>query len=213
MKISWRGHASFIIEAEGRTIVTDPFNEKLGYPFVPQAADIVTVSHQHWDHNAAETITGRPHIITETDTTKVFGISVTGFRFWHDANEGRDRGSSTTYKISAEGLNVVHLGDLGHTLNSQQVAEIGKTDILLVPVGGRYTIDAGQAVKVIRDLQPKIAIPMHFGTPHLSFSLAPAEEFISYYDTVIKKPYLEVSHETLGDDLRVILLDYLYQPS
>ncbi|MEA4925175.1 MAG: MBL fold metallo-hydrolase [Syntrophomonadaceae bacterium] len=209
MRISWRGHASFVIEAEGRTIVTDPFNEKLGYPVTPLAADIAIISHQHWDHNAVEILTGQPQVIMEPGAHKVGGITITGLNCWHDANGGRERGLNTAYKISAEGLEVVHLGDLGHTLDSRQVAELGQVDVLMVPVGGRYTIDAEQAVKVVKDLQPRIAIPMHFGTPHLSFALAPVEKFISYYDTAVKKAFLEVTPETLGNDLRIILLDYL----
>jgi len=208
MKIRWRGHSSFIIETEDKIVVTDPFNADYGYPMTPVTADIVTVSHDHRDHNAVATIDGQPRIILGTGTVEMEGISITGIASYHDGNAGRERGLNTIFKISAEGLGLVHLGDLGQMLSAQQVREIGSVDVLLVPVGGRYTIDAGEAVGIVQTLQPKIVIPMHFATPHLSFALAPVEEFISHYDTVIKKPYLEVNSYNLGLDQRIIILDY-----
>jgi L-ascorbate metabolism protein UlaG (beta-lactamase superfamily) len=209
VKIRWRGHSSFIIETEGKTIVTDPFNAEYGYPMIPVTADIVTVSHDHRDHNAVATIDGQPHVISGIGTEKVSGITVTGIDSFHDRNGGRERGHNTIFKILTEGLEVVHLGDLGQNLSARQVTEIGNVDILLLPVGGRYTIGAEEAFGIVSTLQPKIVIPMHFATPHLSFTLAPVEEFISHYDMVIKKPYLEVSSGNLGRDLRIILLEYL----
>lgn len=208
MKIRWRGHASFIIETEDKIIVTDPFNADYGYPVTPVIADIVTVSHQHRDHNAVETMDGHPQIILGTGMVELKGISITGIASFHDRRAGQERGANTIFKISAEGVELVHLGDLGQTLTAGQVKEIGKVDVLLVPVGGRYTIDAEEAYGIVSTLQPKIVIPMHFATPHLSFALAPVEKFTSHYDTVIKKPYLEVNPGNLGLDQRIIILDY-----
>jgi len=209
VKIRWRGHASFIIETEGKTIVTDPFNAEYGYPITPVTADIVTVSHDHRDHNAALTIAGQPRVIMGIGMEKAAGITIKGIDSFHDSNAGRERGHNTIFKILAEDLTVVHLGDLGQILSPQQVTDIGNVDILLLPVGGRYTIGAEEAFGIVNTLQPKIVIPMHFATPHLSFTLAPVEEFLSHYDLVIKKPYLEVNQGNLGLDLRIILLDYL----
>lgn len=209
MKIWWRGHASFLLETEGKKIVTDPFNAELGYPLAPLAADLVTVSHEHWDHNAVETIGGQPQIIRGMGAFKVGGIEIKGIAAHHDRNQGRDRGANTIFEIFAEGLNIVHLGDLGQMLSADQLREIGAVDILLIPVGGRYTIDAAEAFQLVSLLQPKIAIPMHFATPHLSFTLAPLEEFTSRYDQVIKLPVLEVHPDTLGQGLRIIVLEYI----
>ncbi len=209
MKIWWRGHASFLIETEGKKIVTDPFNAELGYPMASIKADIVTVSHEHWDHNAVESIQGQPHVIRGAGTTEAAGICFKGIESYHDRSAGRERGINTIFKMSAEGMQLVHLGDLGQSLSAQQLQEIGEVDILFVPVGGRYTLDAGEAAGVINMLQPKITIPMHFATPHLSFALAPVEEFTSRYDRVIKMPCLEVQACDLGMETRIIVLDYL----
>jgi L-ascorbate metabolism protein UlaG (beta-lactamase superfamily) len=209
VKIRWRGHASFLIEAEGKKIVTDPFNAELGYPLALLEADLVTVSHEHWDHNAVETIGGQPQVIRGPGASTVGGIDFKGIATFHDRSRGRERGPNTVFKIFAEDLNLVHLGDLGHILSTEQVREIGTVDILLLPVGGRYTLDAAEAVQVVNLLQPKIVIPMHFATPHLSFALAPLEEFTSHYDQIIKKPYLEVHPDELGQGLRIIVLEYL----
>ncbi len=210
MKISWRGHASFIIEADNQTIITDPFNAYVGYPMTPVTADIVTVSHdQHRDHNAVETVQGQPRIIMGTGTVELDGISIKGIASFHDQNQGRERGLNTIFKISAEGINLVHMGDLGQILNTQQMQEIGAVDILLLPVGGKYTINAEEAYQTVNMLQPKIVIPMHFATAHLSFVLAPVEEFTTRYDQIIKKPSLEVHSTDLGTDMKIIMLDYL----
>lgn len=209
MKIWWRGHSSFIIETEGKRIVTDPFDDKLGYPLKPLKADIVTVSHDHWDHNAVETIQGRPRVIRDIGSTDIDGIRLEGIASFHDQKAGRKRGPNIIFKITAEGLTLVHLGDLGHSLDRAQIEQIGYVDILLVPVGGTYTIDAGEAQALVTELRPKIVVPMHFSTPHLSFSLAPLERFTSYYDQMIKKPYLETSTGEIGSQTRIIVLDYL----
>jgi L-ascorbate metabolism protein UlaG (beta-lactamase superfamily) len=209
MRIWWRGHASFLVEIRGKKLVTDPFNAELGYQIKPVSADFVTVSHEHWDHNAVETVEGNPRIVRGNVTVESEGITIKGIASWHDKSEGRERGNNTIYKISAEGLDLVHLGDLGQVLSLQQIEEIGNVDILLLPVGGNFTIDAGDAFKIVTLLQPRIVIPMHFFTPHLSFTLAPVEEFTSLFDQVIKKPSLEVKSGDLGTDMRIIILDYL----
>ena len=209
MKIWWRGHASFIIETEGKRIVTDPFDDKLGYPRKSLKADIVTVSHDHWDHNAVDTIQGNPRVIGAIGVTDIDGIRLEGFPSFHDPKGGRKRGPNIIFKISTEGLSLVHLGDLGHALDRDQIEQIGQVDILLVPVGGTFTIDASQARALVTELRPKIVVPMHFSTPQLSFSLAPLERFTSYYDQVVKKPYLETSAEEVGSQTRVVVLDYL----
>ncbi len=209
MKIKWRGHASFIIETDSKTIITDPFNETYGYPLNPVTADIITVSHDHGDHNAVATIAGEPRIIRNSGTVVVEGIIITGIKSFHDMHQGRERGPNTIFKIAAEGIDLVHLGDLGEILSAAQVQAIGKVDILLLPVGGRYTIDAGEAAQIVSLLQPRVVIPMHFGTPHLSFKLAPLEEFTAGYDRIIKKPSLDIKASDLNQEMKIVVLDYL----
>jgi len=209
MKIIWRGHASFLIEANSKRIITDPINDKSGYPISSLAADIVTISHEHWDHSALETVQGNPYVIRGPGTWNIDGVIIKGIASYHDHRHGQERGQNTIYKISMAGINLLHLGDLGDLLTAQQRHEIGQADIVLIPVGGRYTIDAVEACQVVNILQPKIVIPMHYYTPHLSFKLARVEEFISHYDHFIKQNCLEVEPEDLEADMKIIVLDYL----
>lgn len=210
MLIKWLGHASFKISSQGIDIITDPINENSGYPMFPRSADIITISHQHWDHNAVECITGPAKVIEGPGQHQIEGVLINGINAYHDDQQGRERGSNTIFKICAEGINLVHLGDLGHVLSLEQVEEIGRTDILLLPVGGRYTVGAEQACEIVELLQPQFVIPMHFQTRHLSFSLAPVEKFISRYERVLKLPCLEIEAKDLDqEEPRIIVLDYL----
>lgn len=208
MKINWLGHASFLIEAEGKKIITDPFDEKVGYPLYAGEVDIATVSHDHYDHNAVHLLKGNPVVVKETGHFSWGEINITGYPSYHDKNKGRDRGENIIYKISAEDISILHLGDLGHVLEDQTVKEIGDIDILLLPVGGVYTINADEAFTLAQKINPKIIIPMHFATPALSFALSPVEDFTSKFDYSVKKPYLYVSRKDLSSTGEVIVLDY-----
>jgi len=209
MNIRWLGHASFLLIIGNKKLITDPFDEQSGYAVFKQEVDIATVSHEHWDHNSVHVLAGSPRVIKGTGFFDLGEIKIKGVPSFHDKTRGKERGTNTIYKISAEGIDVVHLGDLGHLLEQEQVNEIGNVDILLLPVGGIFTIDAEEAFKIAKQLDPKIIIPMHFGTPHLSFNLAPVEPFIAKFDRVVKMPYLEVNEENLKDQPEVIVLDYM----
>ncbi len=211
MKINWMGHASFLINFKDKKLITDPFDENLGYPVFKQEVDIATVSHEHWDHNAIHLLNGNPEVIKETGIFNIKGINIKGIASYHDKVQGKDRGENIIFKISAEDIDLVHLGDLGHMLNHGQVNEIGNVDVLLIPVGGIFTIDAEEAFKVVNQLNPRIIIPMHFKTPHLCFELAPVEAFTARFDSMIKRPYLEVTRENINNLPRVIVLDYLHE--
>ncbi|NLB87994.1 MAG: MBL fold metallo-hydrolase [Syntrophomonadaceae bacterium] len=210
MKIKWLGHASFIIETLGKRIITDPFDEQVGYPVYADEVDYATISHDHWDHNATHVLKENPHIVDTVDELDFDGLIIKGIDSYHDPEQGKLRGSNIIFKIIAEGINLVHLGDLGQLLDEEQIQAIGQVDILLIPVGGTYTIDAKQALKIVEDLKPKLIIPMHYKTPHLSFELAPVEDFISNFEIVTKKPYLEIDKTALENkNNEIILLDYL----
>lgn len=210
MEITWLGHASFIIKTLGKTIITDPIDEQVGYPVYNQEVDYATISHGHWDHNASHVLKGKPHVIDALGEYNHEGINFKGIASYHDPEQGELRGSNIIFKIMAEGINVVHLGDLGHLLDEEHIQKIGQVDILLIPVGGTFTIDAKAALRIVKDLNPKLIIPMHFKTPHLSFELAPVEDFISNFEIVTKKPFLEISENDLQNyKNEVILLDYL----
>ncbi len=209
MKITWMGHACFLIDTRGIKIVTDPFNKELGYPVIPREAEAVTVSHQHWDHNAVEGFTTDPMVIQTPGDYELASVRFRGISSFHDKKQGKDRGKNIIFKISSEEIELVHLGDLGHVPDKNLVDAIGRVDVLLVPVGGTFTLNAEEAFETVRLLAPRLVIPMHYQTPHLSFSLDPVEAFTVHFDRVIKKPCLELVPEDLAGDQKVIVLDYL----
>lgn len=208
VRLTWFGHACFLIEGQGQRIITDPFDSQVGYDIPGVEADIVTVSHEHWDHCAVDTVRGNPTVVRQPGDFEINGISIKGIPTYHDRSQGRERGRNTVYVVGLEGMNVVHLGDLGHLLSEKDIESIGQVDVLLIPVGGTFTIDANDAVKVVERLKPRVVVPMHFKTPHLSFQVAPVEEFIQNFDKVAKRPYLELNATELEGEMKVIVLDY-----
>ncbi len=169
MEITALGHSSFKLKSKQGVVVTDPYDKSVGFAMPTASADIVTISHDHHDHNQAGLIkptTGREHpfIITAAGEYEVAGISVFGYNAYHDDKNGEERGRNIVYSIIMEGVNVVHLGDLGHELTDSFIADLGEVDVLLCPVGGIYTIDAKKAVEVIQEIDPYYVIPMHYKT-------------------------------------------------
>ncbi|MEW6425774.1 MAG: MBL fold metallo-hydrolase [Bacillota bacterium] len=206
MKISWLGHACFLIETT-KKILTDPFDRQLGYPVPKAAADLVTVSHQHFDHNAVRAIPGKPQIIQSAGEHSVNGVKITGIRTFHDQNRGAQRGENIIFVIEAEEIRVCHLGDLGHTLGQSTRAEIGKVDVLLVPVGGYYTINAAEAKEVVEQLNPGYAVPMHYKTKYLNLPIAPVDDFLKFYPGYQKETALELQAGKMPEKVQVVLLE------
>ena len=180
--IEWNGHASFTITNEkGTKIITDPFVDGIGYKVKELYAEIVTVSHDHFDHNYLEAIKSNFTAIRERGQFKINGIEIKGTKTYHDTESGSLRGENTVYTYDIDGVNVCHLGDLGHELSKEQVKSIGIVDVLMIPVGGLYTIDGEIAAKVVNQLNPKVVIPMHYQTEVLvpEFGeLAKADNFL-----------------------------------
>jgi len=208
MKITWLGHASFLIQSEETCLITDPFAKRVGYPIYAGRADIATVSHDHYDHNAVELLQGEPQVVNQTGEFSVDGMQITGLATWHDKQQGKERGRNIIFKIVAEGIAILHLGDLGHGLTPELAAQLGAIDILMVPVGGRYTVDADEAFAIVELLKPRIIIPMHYKTPLCTINLAPVEGFTMKFDRVVKLPYLWLEDGDLDRRSGVILLDY-----
>ncbi len=165
IKIKWFGQSCFIITSEnGVTIITDPFDEKVGYRLPDLQPDIVTVSHEHMDHNNTKGLKGNFALFNKPVETELQGVKIKGVETCHDNAGGRKRGKNTVFVLTVDGIVICHLGDLGHILSEDQIGGIGEVDILLLPVGGRFTIGAGDAVTVKAQLQPAITIPMHYRT-------------------------------------------------
>lgn len=165
MIIRYQGHAFFMLELEnGTTIAMDPYDELYRYPQRRLPADAVTMSHHHYDHDGIGAIINSFIAIDTAGVHKLPGCTITGIPTCHDHHQGAHRGANTFFVVEAEGLRIGHAGDLGHLLTSEQIRQIGKLDILLLPVGGKYTIDAGEAVEVWKQLAPTVCIPMHYRT-------------------------------------------------
>lgn len=179
MKITWLGHSSFLIESSSKMkIITDPFSEKIGYNPFKENVDIVTISHNHFDHNYTKEISGHPKIVDTVLSTQINDLTITGFPSFHDKVKGSKRGKNIIYLFNIDGFKLCHMGDLGHSLSEDFIDKLGKIDVLFIPVGGNFTIDGKEASEICKKIRSHIIIPMHFKTQKLSFPLDGAEEFI-----------------------------------
>ncbi|MFA6306447.1 MAG: MBL fold metallo-hydrolase [Patescibacteria group bacterium] len=182
MYITWLGQSCFKFQdkigPDGVTLITDPFAADVGLKVPHFEADIVTVSHGHHDHNNTGAIRGNPFIIDTAGEYEIKGVFVEGVESAHDEKNGSERGENIIYRIEIEDISITHLGDLGHVLETKQLEKLEGTDILLIPVGGKYTINAAKAVEVISQIEPRIVIPMHYKVPGLKVDIDGVEKFI-----------------------------------
>jgi len=181
MKVKYFGHASFLFtSAAGVRVIADPYTagKDIGYGKVEEAADVVLVSHDHGDHNDVRFIRGRPPVLKEKGAKEIKGIKFTGVPTFHDDAAGRKRGNNIVFCFEMDGVRVCHLGDLGHQLDGAAVVAIGWVDVLCVPVGGYYTIDAGEATAVCTSLSPKVILPMHYRTAKVQYPIGPVDDFL-----------------------------------
>ena len=181
MNVKWLGHACFLITSrDGLRVITDPYavGGGINYSPIKETADVVVVSHDHGDHSNVSTVQGKPEVVKGSGTITARGIQFKGIASYHDASQGTQRGLNTVFCFAIDNMKLCHLGDLGHALDPEQVNEIGAVDILFVPVGGFYTIDASVASRVCDQLKPKVVIPMHFKTPKCDYPIAGVEDFL-----------------------------------
>jgi L-ascorbate metabolism protein UlaG (beta-lactamase superfamily) len=205
MRLTYYGHSSFLLEAEdGTRVIIDPyragsFNGALRYGAIVDTADAVVATHTHDDHGAVDTISGHPQILIHPSATTVGPWRITGIDVAHDADGGRSRGKNTIVVLDDGNVRVAHLGDLGHTLDATMVAAVGRVDLVLVPVGGFFTIDHKQAAKVVESLDPRVVIPMHYKTAKVDFPIADVEPFAATQGIVERKTSctIEVTRATL----------------
>ena len=197
MKLQWYGHSCFAMTFEnGSVLVTDPFDASMQYPPVTVRADIAVVSHDHFDHNCVSALAGSPVVVKKPGEHFVNGIKITCLASFHDAERGAKRGENLISIIEADGLRVAHLGDLGHMPNERQYEALRNLDVMLIPVGGFYTIDTVQAVEIIRKANPRCAIAMHFKNAYCDFTISDDSEFRRLLNAETLPNRIELTKET-----------------
>ncbi len=211
MNIQWLGHSCFRIEGSRSVVVTDPYSPSLGFLLGDLTANIVTISHQHPGHSYVQGVSGKPRLITSPGEYEISDVFILGVATFHDGERGKQRGKNTAYVIEADGVSIGHLGDLGHVLTAEQAEEIEHVDVLLLPVGGVTTINAPLAAQVVRQLEPKVVIPMHYKTPAMvDWELEPVDRFLKEIGVkeINPQPKLSLTKSNLPTSMQVYLLDY-----
>ncbi len=213
--IYWGGQALFRIKGKNATVIIDPFSSEFTGLKIPKdlTADVVLSTHEHGDHNNVDTVTtstgSKPMIFTSSGEYEVSGVVITAIDTFHDDKEGSERGKNTIFHLNFDNLNILHLGDLGQSkLTEEQLTQIGDTDILLIPVGGVYTIDGKGAASIVSQLEPKIIIPMHYKIEGLKFELDGVEGFLKEMgaEGVVPVPKLSITKEKLPEEPQVVVL-------
>jgi L-ascorbate metabolism protein UlaG (beta-lactamase superfamily) len=208
MDIVYLGHSSFKLNGKKASVVCDPFDpEMVGLKFPKIKATIVTISHDHRDHNNVQAVADVKKVIRGPGEYEVEGVSIFGLRTYHDAKKGRERGKNTVYVFEMDGVRLAHLGDLGHVLSSKEADWMGDIDVLMVPVGGAYTIGTKESAEVVRQVEPNVIVPMHYQMPGVKskLGLLGVEPFISALgakvDTAAK---LVVKQDNFSDGDQII---------
>jgi len=216
MNIIWYGQSCFqVSSSQGKnnhvSIIIDPFGGDIGLKLPRKLeADIVLVSHDHFDHNNIKAVSGSPLVIKGPGEYDAKGVFIQGISGYHDNSQGAERGNVTIYIIEAEGMRICHLGDLGQKeLSSDQLEKIGEVDILIIPVGGVYTIDADEAIKIMAQVEPKITIPMHYQTPKLKIKLGGIDKFLKALGMKSLEPLPKLSikkKDISSEEAKIIVL-------
>ena len=213
MRIKYIAHSCFLIEtADGTRIVTDPYEPgcydgAVRYQPVTEEADIVLVSHDHPDHNWAGGVPGSPTVISEAGPYSAGGVEFLGVSTYHDTSRGSERGGNIIFRITADGLNLCHLGDLGHILADAEAASLKPVDVLLLPVGGFFAVGPEESDTLIGALEPKLVIPMHYKTDWVDFPIAPVEDFLAGREGVVRPGGSEADLTAGGLPLGTLVLE------
>jgi L-ascorbate metabolism protein UlaG (beta-lactamase superfamily) len=214
MKIEWLGHSSFkLTESTGTSVVTDPYHPYIGEQMPQVEADAVTVSHRHDDHNAVELVGGNPVVLDRTGAFEIKGVHIYSIMSYHDAKKGAIRGKNLVFKFRIDGVDICHLGDIGEELSPMLAELITPINVLFIPVGGKYTLNAEQAKEYVDFLMPDIVIPMHYANKDTQIDIASADDFVDLFDEddveYIKDNYIEFNRTDFdGERTRIIVLKH-----
>jgi len=215
MQIIWYGQSCFeIITTPAKNsqvrIVIDPFSEEIGLKAPKLEADILLVTHNHHDHNNVKAVSGSPFLISGPGEYEIRNIFIQGIASWHDNSRGQERGENTIYIIETEDLKLCHLADLGQKeLFEEQLEKIGEVDILMIPIGGTYTISAREALKIMSQIEPKITIPMHYQVPKLKLKLDGIDKFLKSLGikSIAPLPKLTVKKKDIpAEEAKIVVL-------
>jgi L-ascorbate metabolism protein UlaG (beta-lactamase superfamily) len=215
MKITYLGHAAFELVLEnGTSLVFDPYESgaydgALGYGPITGAYDIAVVSHEHADHCCESVKSEAGAVVDEAGDHEIAGITITSYPTFHDESKGSERGKNLISIVEADGLRIAHLGDLGHPVTAADVPGLEGVDVLFIPVGGHFTIDAKTAADLVASFNPRVVIPMHFKTDKVGFPISPVDEFTKLMERVEEadESVFTVSKESLPDIPTVVVLD------
>jgi len=215
MKIRYLGHSSFLLtESTGTSILTDPYGE-IGYELPNVQADAVTVSHGHYDHNNIHAVQGYPKIFEKEGQYEFGGVHISAVKSFHDNEFGEKRGENLIFKFRMDGIEICHLGDLGEDCSSALIESLLPVDVLLIPVGGTYTLDSEQAKEYVDRIMPPIVIPMHYKTKNLNLDIDKPDEFLDMFDKQdveeLEDFEIELSRDDIDEEQTKIILMERYQ--
>ncbi|MBN2073573.1 MAG: MBL fold metallo-hydrolase [Actinobacteria bacterium] len=202
-------HALFTIESStGIRVGTDPYDRSIKRILPDVGADIVTVSHHHFDHENISLFKGKPVVVDSTEGRSISGVSISGISTFHDEEGGRLRGKNIIFRIIVDGITFTHFGDLGHDLDREQIGKLEGIDVMMIPIGGKYTIDAAIALKLISKIEPKVAIPMHYKSSDTLLDVDTVDNFIRMAGNYkFVGPSVSISRETLPSGTEVWVME------
>ena len=214
MKIKYLGHSSFLLtESTGTSIICDPYDDSVGYIMPELNADAVTVSHHHYDHDCVSKVKGNPVVLDKETGYTIGGVEIASIKSYHDECRGKKRGENIIFKFKMDGLDVCHLGDLGEDCSSDLIEMILPVNVLLIPVGGNYTIDSKMAKEYVDRLMPDIVIPMHYRAKGCKLDIDKVDDFLDEFDgenvcIVEEGSCIEVSRDDLdGGQTTIIVME------
>ena len=211
MKIEYLGHSCFkMTESTGTSVICDPYDPTVGYDLPELTADAVTVSHHHFDHDYLKAVKGKPVLLDKECNYELTGVEINAFKSFHDGKRGKARGENLIFKFRMDGIDVCHLGDLGEACSSELIDLLLPVNVLLIPVGGNYTIDAEMAKEYVDRIMPDVVIPMHYRDKGCKIDIEKVDEFIDLFEEEYVEDNedceLELMRSDLNGDTKVVVL-------